>query len=43
MVNIDWEYLEQGKGVSRLVDELVGPRATRGEMALGLLTEIIDT
>ena len=41
MARIDWEYPEQGKGLGRVVDELIGPGATRGEIVLVLGTGIL--
>ncbi|MFX0044985.1 MAG: hypothetical protein ACFE8Z_03990 [Candidatus Hermodarchaeota archaeon] len=35
-MSIDWEYPEKGKGLSRIVDELIGPGATRAEIVLVL-------
>jgi hypothetical protein len=36
VTNIDWEYPDQRKGVGRIIDELIGPGATRGEIILVL-------
>ncbi len=41
MTNIDWEYPEQGKGFGRIIDELIGPGATHGEIILVLVCSIL--
>ena len=41
VTEIEWEYPEQGKGLGRVIDELIGPGATRGEIALVLGSGIL--
>lgn len=41
MTKIDWEYPEQGSGTSRVISELIGPGATRAEIALVLFAGIL--
>ncbi|MHA2603106.1 MAG: hypothetical protein AM324_013375 [Candidatus Thorarchaeota archaeon SMTZ1-83] len=40
-MSIDWEYPEKGKGLSRIVDELIGPGATRAEIVLVLSVGVL--
>ena len=41
MTRIDWETPEQSKGLGRVVDELIGPGATRAEIVLVFVVGII--
>jgi hypothetical protein len=40
-MSIDWDIPEKSKGFGRIVDELIGPGATRAEIALVLLVGLI--